>query len=383
LLSEEVVRVGSEERASTDDSSWRRQVFAVFDAGDLANPRDMERGFLGLVAKHDVLRFPQRIFADLLPRVSPSPLLPDLSLQDVVKRIDSAPDRTLPVLEADGRFVGAITTESVLVAQLSSRPGAMNRAVVPPPSSKLPQGSSNHGVESLGCLAAGVAHTLNNLLTIIMGHGERLETHLVQDREARKRVSEILKASHRGSRLADQLLASAKEQMFVPEQTDVNDVVSSVGRKIVGILGEKIHLERRLDSRLKAAWADPALLEQLLLNLADYARSIMYTGGTLTIRTANSPSGRVRSPGAEGSPPNGDVMLCVSETGSNLDDEAQARFFEPYFIARRTGSGTGFELAAVRGIVSRHGGSIAVERRRGGGATISIHLPRGMTPSAH
>jgi two-component system, cell cycle sensor histidine kinase and response regulator CckA len=141
-------------------------------------------------------------------------------------------------------------------------------------------------------------------------------------------------------------------------------------------IGENIELVTTLAPALWTVKADPAQLEQLIMNLALNARDAMLTGGRLIVETANVTLGAEMAGAPVGASPGDYVLLRVSDTGVGMDTETQARMFEPFFTTKETGKGTGLGLSTAYGFVQQSGGHMTVESEPEQGTTITIYLPR-------
>ena len=226
-------------------------------------------------------------------------------------------------------------------------------------------------MEAIGRLAGGVAHDFNNLLTIISGYGEMLLGRV--DESLREDVVAILEGAERATAITRQLLALSRRQIGEPRVLDLNGIIRGMEKILRRALGEDIRLELSLRSSLWPVKADPAQLEQILLNLAVNARDAMSSGGRLVISTANC--GRTEAAALQ-LPAGQYVRLTVRDTGDGMDPEACRRIFEPFFSTKPSDKGTGLGLAIVYGIVKQSGGEIFVDSRPGEGTVFTIYLPR-------
>jgi two-component system, cell cycle sensor histidine kinase and response regulator CckA len=230
-------------------------------------------------------------------------------------------------------------------------------------------------MEAVGQLAGGIAHDFNNLLTVIIGRSDRVHRHIGPDSAFRDDLELITTTGMRAASLTRQLLAFSRNQMLQPEVLDLNVVVRNTTGMLRRLIGEHIRLDTVLPDSLGAVRADPAQVEQVIMNLVVNARDAMPDGGTVTIATADVrvDDGLVERSDLGAGP---FVRLEVSDTGCGMDAGVQAHLFEPFFTTKAPGKGTGLGLATVYGIVKQHGGAIYVDSVVGKGTTFSIYLPR-------
>ena len=229
-------------------------------------------------------------------------------------------------------------------------------------------------LEAIGRLAGGVAHDFNNILSIIMGHGELLLAAVGQDAHARNGLEQIRRAADRAASLTQQLLAFSRKQVLQPKVLDLNEAVADVQKMLARVIGEDIELVASLHPSLAMVKADPGQVEQVLMNLAVNARDAMPHGGRLKMETSNIEldSDHARDLDVQSGRY---VMLKVADTGSGMDAPTLSHVFEPFFTTKPMGKGTGLGLSTVWGIVKQSGGSIRVESEVGRGSTFHIYLP--------
>ena len=231
-------------------------------------------------------------------------------------------------------------------------------------------------MEAVGRLAGGIAHDFNNLLTAIRGNAELMSHRVKKDPAMAAEVGEILHAADRAASLTRQLLAFSRKQVLQPVALDMNAIVGGVSRMARRIIGTDMQMRIDLAPSIAKVLADPAQIEQVLLNLIVNARDAMPSGGTITVHTANA---QLDADTPEiiqaGIAPGAFVMLAVSDEGIGMDQATQARIFEPFFTTKEPGRGTGLGLSTVYGIVRQTGGAITVDSERGKGASFRVYLP--------
>ena len=230
-------------------------------------------------------------------------------------------------------------------------------------------------LEAIGRLASGVAHDFNNILMSIMGSAELLLIGVGEDDPARAEAAEIKHSVQRGAGLTRQLLAFSRRQPSSPRLIELGDVISGMDTMLRRLIGPEIEFEFVRPPTPVTVLADPAQLEQVLLNLVINARDAMPDGGRLTIRldqrTLADAGAMAHVEGRAGSY----ARVSVADTGTGIDEATRARLFEPFFTTKEQGKGTGLGLSIVYGIVKQSGGYITVQSEPGRGATFLIHLP--------
>jgi signal transduction histidine kinase/ligand-binding sensor domain-containing protein/ActR/RegA family two-component response regulator len=224
-------------------------------------------------------------------------------------------------------------------------------------------------LDSIGRLAGGIAHDLNNLLTAILGYASFAEHASVED--MREDVRQITAAGERAARLTQQLLAFARRQVTEPRNLNLNTVIRELEPMLRRLIGEDVELVCTLPSTPCTVRADANQIEQVLVNLVINARDAMPDGGRVTITATAA---------ATGSEGRDDVVVTVADTGVGIPDEVKAHLFEPFFTTKPAGKGTGLGLATSYGIVTQAGGRIDIDSVVGRGTTVRVQLPR--TPAA-
>jgi two-component system cell cycle sensor histidine kinase/response regulator CckA len=229
--------------------------------------------------------------------------------------------------------------------------------------------------EAVGRLAGGLAHDFNNLLTVIGGHADYLVQTLPDDTPERSSAESILEASHRAAALTRQLLAFGRRQVFHLQVVDIRRFLDEARPTLARVVGERIELRIEVNDAAPEIEADPAQLEEVLVNLALNARGALTEGGTLTIRAdrmdiAEQPP-RERPWLRRGTY----LQIGVSDSGPGMDEGVRARVFEPFYTTRHLGRGVGLGLATVYGIVKQSDGYIWVDSEVGNGTAFTMLLP--------
>lgn len=220
-------------------------------------------------------------------------------------------------------------------------------------------------LESIGRLAGGVAHDINNLLMPIITYNELAMADLPADHPARSHLSHVAEAAAAASTLSRQLLAFGKRQLIRARSLSFNETVATWSQMIRGLLGSGIKITTDLGPGVGMVAGDEAQLHRVFMNLCFNARDAMPHGGTLTIRTSRAVDAGGR----------GRAVLEVSDTGVGMDEQVRSRAFEPFFTTKALGQGTGLGLSNAYAIVRAHAGEIRIESARGSGTRVIVSLP--------
>ncbi|HJV90068.1 MAG TPA: ATP-binding protein [Holophagaceae bacterium] len=219
-------------------------------------------------------------------------------------------------------------------------------------------------LEALGRLAGGVAHDFNNLLTAMLGYAELAQGQFTDGGSPESSLAQLKATALRAAGLTRQLLAFSRRQVLRTEVLDLSSVVLGMAEMLRPVLGEQVTLELELDPSAGFLEADPAQLEQVILNLALNARDAMARDGILHLATR-----RVKVHERTW------VELEVRDNGQGMDEEVLSHLFEPFFTTKPLGEGTGLGLATVYGIVEQSRGQISVESAPGQGTRFLVRFP--------
>ena len=230
-------------------------------------------------------------------------------------------------------------------------------------------------LESIGQLAGGVAHDFNNLLTSVLGSAELALSEVPAGSTAVRHLQRVVEAAGRGAALTQQLLAFARKRPVQPEPVVLDDVVRRIVPMIQRLLGEHYTVTLQLDSDAGVVTVDVGSLDQVIMNLAVNARDAMPGGGELTLSTDRESGDPSLTPGDGERAAQGFVVLGVRDTGTGMTPAVRRRLFEPFFITKGPGQGTGLGLSMCDGIVKQAGGYITVDSEEGRGSAFHVYLP--------
>ena len=230
-------------------------------------------------------------------------------------------------------------------------------------------------LESIGTVAGGLAHDLNNLLAPVMMGVDMLRLGGLKPGEAAV-VDNIERSARSAAGLVRRVLSFARGAEGVRRRVDLREVVRETEAFVASTFPRNIEWRGEVAPDLWAVSGDATQLNQVLLNLSVNARDAMPSGGRLSVRLFNAPPGKDRPPGgAPGRAGVGHVVIEVIDQGCGIDAELRDRIFEPFFTTKAAGKGTGLGLSTVLGIVKGHGGRVEVDSEPGRGATFRVFLP--------
>jgi two-component system cell cycle sensor histidine kinase/response regulator CckA len=230
-------------------------------------------------------------------------------------------------------------------------------------------------MESVGALAGGVAHEINNMVQVVLGFSDFLVRDTRLPEESLADVREIIRAADRAAAVTRQLLAFSRRAVHRPQVVDLGAAVRDAASVVRRLLGEGRRLLVVADAAPQV-WVDVGQLQQVIINLALNARDAMPAGGTLTLTTAETdlPGGMAAADGVA-IPAGRYAVLMVRDTGAGIAAAIQAKIFEPFFTTKPAGQGTGLGLAAAHGVLGQNHGYITVTSAPGEGATFTVYLP--------
>jgi two-component system cell cycle sensor histidine kinase/response regulator CckA len=231
-------------------------------------------------------------------------------------------------------------------------------------------------MEAVGHLAGGIAHEFNNYLGIIMGYSDQMAQEEIESESLRLGLAEIKGATQKTASLTRQLLAFSRKQLIEPTVLDLNASVWDAHKLLRRLIPANIDVIPVLHPDLGKVKADPAQIQQILINLVVNARDAMPQGGKITIDTAEVVLDEEFASRHVDILPGDYVMLSVNDTGEGIDAETLAHIFEPFFTTKQAGKGTGLGLSTTYGIVKQSGGHITVASVQGRGTTFRVYLPK-------
>jgi signal transduction histidine kinase/CheY-like chemotaxis protein len=231
-------------------------------------------------------------------------------------------------------------------------------------------------LQSVGTLAGGVAHEINNQMTVVLSFGEFILEALGADHPQASDMQAVLQAGRRAARVSQQLLAFTRRSMFQPRDVSLSDLTAALLPVLRQLLGRDKTLELSPSSTQRRVYVDPTQIEQVLINLVANSRDATPTGGRVTIAvedvtqptTTRDERGYAFRPGEY-------VRVSVTDTGRGMDRPTLGRVFEPFFTTKPVGEGTGLGLSMVYGIVKQHGGYIEADSTPGSGTVFRLYLP--------
>ena len=229
-------------------------------------------------------------------------------------------------------------------------------------------------MESLGTLASGIAHDLNNVLQPIMVSVELLKTKVADD-DGRKMLNSLDSCVHRGAALVKQVLVFGRGIKGERFPLQLRQVVLEIEHIIHETFPKSVELEVQCPGNLWPVNGDSNQINQVLLNLCVNARDAMPDGGKLSIQLANAVLDQIAAAENPDASPGSFVVIKVADTGTGIPKTVQAKIFEPFYTTKSVGKGTGLGLSTSMAIVKGHGGFINCYSEEGKGSVFKVYLP--------
>jgi len=228
--------------------------------------------------------------------------------------------------------------------------------------------------ETIGQLAGGVAHDFNNVLGAVLGWAEIGYDQSREHPQIAEYFAHIRQQTDRAAALTRELLTFARRQALKPRPVKLNEIIESLMSLLDKVIGKDIEIKVELGN-LQPVKAEPAQIEQVLMNICLNARDAMPNGGRLRIKTEMILLDDSFCQFYPGVTAGTYVVLSISDTGSGMSPEVRERIFEPFFTTKERGKGSGMGLATVYGIVRQHGGFLHVYSEPGQGTLFHVYLP--------
>jgi PAS domain S-box-containing protein len=234
-------------------------------------------------------------------------------------------------------------------------------------------------MESLGILASGIAHDLNNVMTPILAVSQLLQMKLT-DEKSQQLLTMQEDNIKRGASLIRQVLSFARGLDGKFTVLQIGHVIAEIRQIVVQTFPKSIHVQLSIANDLWMVRADPSQLHQVLINLCVNARDAMLSGGTLVIGAENTIIDQSYSSIHLDAKPGNYVMIRVADTGTGIPSTILDRIFEPFFTTKEVGKGTGLGLSTAVGIIRSHNGFIHVYSEMGRGTEFRVYLPATIVP---
>jgi len=278
-----------------------------------------------------------------------------------------------------------VREQSTIVHDAAGRPVRMMGTVldVTEPRHLEEQLRQAQKMEAVGQLAGGLAHDFNNLLTTILTMCQMLQSELPPDSTVQADLEAIRGAAEHGSALTRKLLAFSRHQRLQMRSVAVEPLVRDFLRMARRVVPEDVEVDLALEAEGTAVVADPAALEQILMNLVTNARDAMLAGGRMRIEVGRATLGEEDCRDYGQGTPGDYVVIAVHDNGAGMDPETQRRMFEPFFTTKPVGKGTGLGMPIVYGLVKEHNGFVRAYSEVGRGTTVRVYLPASVASAPH
>lgn len=309
--------------------------------------------------------------------------VPLRDLEHGAKRISAGDlDQAIPVRSEDefGRLASSFNAMTVALKESQRELREWNRTLehkVEERTQELRKAEAEtvrgEKLASVGLLAAGVAHELNNPLTGILTFSSLIRKNMPDGSPEAEDMDLVIKETKRSAAIIRRLLDFAREKAPEKKFADLNRLIEDTVRIVEQSAHlQDIRIELDLDRTLPPIWIDANMIEQVIMNMVVNAQQAIEKEGSISVRTRRTPQPRSAEPGATPLPM---VEISITDTGCGIPEGNLKRIFDPFFSSKEVGKGTGLGLSVSHGIVKAHGGIIEVESRVGEGSTFRVYLP--------
>ncbi|MCX6358688.1 MAG: PAS domain S-box protein [Armatimonadetes bacterium] len=233
-----------------------------------------------------------------------------------------------------------------------------------------------HRSESVGRLAGGVAHDINNQLAAVMCLTELVMEDVPSEHASQEMLQQVMSECKRAAGTVRQLLAYASKAMIMPRRMDLNEAINRLIPALTRTLGDGMELVWRPEANLGLVKLDGSQVEYVLTQLCSNARDACRGTGRITLRTANTILAAPETRGGTRLSAGGYAVVTVQDSGPGMTPDQIAVAFEPFATSKRLGEGQGLGLPAVRGIAHQNGGAVEISNVSGGGLRVSVAFPR-------
>ena len=234
-----------------------------------------------------------------------------------------------------------------------------------------------HKLEAIGTLAGGIAHDFNNILAAVLGYADMAMDDIPKHSPARYQIDQVLKAGNRAKDLVKHILSFSRKESQVRVPLEVSKILQEALKFLRATIPTTIEIKESHDIENGIILADATQLHQVIVNLCTNAAHAMEEqGGILGITLSSQDFSENELKKEPSLKPGPYVRLCVSDTGTGIDQRYLDKIFDPYFTTKEVGKGSGMGLAVVVGIVKSHDGMITVDSKLGEGTTFNVYFPR-------
>ncbi len=233
-------------------------------------------------------------------------------------------------------------------------------------------------MESIGTLAGGIAHDLNNVLTPILMGVELLKMR-TQDEYTQKMLTTMSGSAKRGSDMVKQVLSFARGHGGERSVLQISHLIKEMQKIVKETFPKTINFNTDVED-ISPILGDATQIHQIILNLCVNARDAMPDGGTITVSAKNAALTEAQAAQFTGARPTHYVLLSVADTGTGIPPEIIDKIFEPFFTTKEVGKGTGLGLSTVISIIKSHGGFLDLKSEVGKGTTFNVYLPAAEAP---